>query len=94
MLGFVYDATVFSSPYLILNAYFFFSCIAIRIDVDTSTMIVERKIGLKSGVEIKEYGVKFTDGSELTAEAIVYATGYPQTRNPHVLRTQDRVLLH
>lgn len=41
-------------------------------------MIAERKIGLKSGASIQEYtqhGVKFTDGSELSVDVVVYATG-------------------
>jgi putative flavoprotein involved in K+ transport len=49
------------------------------IDVGASELICEGKIKLKSGVsvkEIKEHSVVFSDGSELPADLIVYATGY------------------
>lgn len=48
-------------------------------DVGASDLIIEGKIKLKSGVnilEIKENSVEFTDGSELPADLIVYATGF------------------
>jgi putative flavoprotein involved in K+ transport len=49
------------------------------IDVGASQLIIEGKIKLKTGVgvkEIKEHSVVFSDGSELPADLIVYATGY------------------
>jgi putative flavoprotein involved in K+ transport len=49
------------------------------IDVGSSQLIIDGKIKLKSGVavkEIKEHSVVFSDGSELEADLIVYATGY------------------
>ncbi|EIM79879.1 FAD/NAD-P-binding domain-containing protein [Stereum hirsutum FP-91666 SS1] len=53
------------------------------VDVGASTMIAERKIGLKSGASIQEYtqhGVKFSDGSELSVDVVVYATGFGDPR--------------
>ena len=49
------------------------------IDVGASELIAEGKIRLKSGVNvkrIKEHSVVLTDGTELAADLIVYATGY------------------
>ena len=49
------------------------------IDVGASELIAEGKIRLKSGVgieRIKEHSVVLTDGTELAADLIVYATGY------------------
>jgi putative flavoprotein involved in K+ transport len=49
------------------------------IDVGASELIAQGKVKLKSGVtvkEIKEHSVVFSDGSELPADLIVYATGY------------------
>jgi len=49
------------------------------IDVGASELIAEGKIKLKSGVSIeriKEHSVILTDGAELPADLIVYATGY------------------
>lgn len=49
------------------------------IDVGASDLIAEGKIKLKSGVEVSEItekGVRLSDGSELPADLIVYATGY------------------
>jgi putative flavoprotein involved in K+ transport len=49
------------------------------IDVGASELVADGKIKLKSGVgveRIKEHSVVFTDGSELAADLIVYATGY------------------
>jgi putative flavoprotein involved in K+ transport len=49
------------------------------IDVGASDLIADRKIKLKSGVDLTEItanGVRLGDGSELPAELIVYATGY------------------
>ncbi|GAC1542819.1 MAG: NAD(P)/FAD-dependent oxidoreductase [Candidatus Velthaea sp.] len=49
------------------------------IDVGASELIAEGKVKLKSGVdvsEIKPHSVVLSDGSELPADLIVYATGY------------------
>ncbi len=49
------------------------------IDVGASELVADGKIKLKSGVgvrELKEHSIVFSDGSELTADLIVYATGY------------------
>jgi putative flavoprotein involved in K+ transport len=49
------------------------------IDVGASELIAAGKIKLKSGVDIeriKEHSVVLTDGTELPADVIVYATGY------------------
>jgi putative flavoprotein involved in K+ transport len=49
------------------------------IDVGASDLIAEAKIKLKSGVDVAEItakGVRLSDGSELPADLIVYATGY------------------
>ena len=49
------------------------------IDVGASELIIEGKIKLKSGTNIdhiKENSVVLTDGTELPADLIVYATGY------------------
>lgn len=49
------------------------------IDVGASDLIIDGKIKLKSGVgidRIQEKSVVLTDGSELPADLIVYATGY------------------
>jgi putative flavoprotein involved in K+ transport len=49
------------------------------IDVGASELIADGKIKLKSGVEIAEItakGVRLSDGGELPADLIVYATGY------------------
>ncbi|MBE8158131.1 MAG: NAD(P)/FAD-dependent oxidoreductase [Betaproteobacteria bacterium] len=49
------------------------------IDVGASELIADGKIKLKSGIAIKEItenAVKFSDGSELPADVIIYATGY------------------
>ncbi len=49
------------------------------IDVGASELVADGKIKLKSNVavdEITETSVKFSDGSELEADLIVYATGY------------------
>ncbi|MEM1200049.1 MAG: NAD(P)/FAD-dependent oxidoreductase [Pseudomonadota bacterium] len=49
------------------------------IDVGASELVADGKIKLKSNVsveEITENSVKFSDGSELEADLIVYATGY------------------
>lgn len=49
------------------------------IDVGASELIADGKIKLKSGVDIKRIkpnSVEFSDGTELPADLIVYATGY------------------
>ena len=49
------------------------------IDVGASELIIEGKVKLKSGVgvaEITQHGVLLSDGTELPADLIVYATGY------------------
>jgi len=49
------------------------------IDVGASELIAEGKIKLKTGVDIEsinEHSVVLTDGAELPADLIVYATGY------------------
>jgi putative flavoprotein involved in K+ transport len=49
------------------------------IDVGASELIIDGRIKLKAGVaikEIKERSVVLSDGSELPADLIVYATGY------------------
>jgi putative flavoprotein involved in K+ transport len=49
------------------------------IDVGASALIADGRIGLRAGVEIREvreHGVVLSDGSELPADVIVYATGF------------------
>jgi putative flavoprotein involved in K+ transport len=49
------------------------------IDVGASDLIIDGSIKLKSGVEvneIREHSVLLSDGSDLPADVIVYATGY------------------
>ena len=49
------------------------------IDVGASELVADGKIKLKSGVEverIKKHSVLLSDGTELPADLIVYATGY------------------
>jgi putative flavoprotein involved in K+ transport len=49
------------------------------IDVGASELIADGKIKLKSGVDVKRIksnSVEFSDGTELPADLIVYATGY------------------
>ena len=49
------------------------------IDVGASELVADGSIKLKSGVavkEIKPHGIAFSDGSELAADLIIYATGY------------------
>ncbi|EJC99000.1 FAD/NAD-binding domain-containing protein [Fomitiporia mediterranea MF3/22] len=53
------------------------------IDVGAADMIINCKIKIKSGVEIdrfKENGVVFTDGSDLEADSVIFATGYQNIR--------------
>ena len=49
------------------------------IDVGAAELVADGKIKLKSGVdvvELKEHSVVLSDGSELEADLVVYATGY------------------
>ena len=49
------------------------------IDVGASELIADRRIKLKSGVDVERIGpraVTLSDGTELAADLIVYATGY------------------
>ena len=49
------------------------------IDVGAAELIADRKVKLKSGVDVEaitETGVLLSDGTELPADLIVYATGY------------------
>jgi putative flavoprotein involved in K+ transport len=49
------------------------------IDVGASDLVADGKIKLKSGVdvvELREHSVLLSDGSELPADLVVYATGY------------------
>jgi putative flavoprotein involved in K+ transport len=49
------------------------------IDVGAAELVANGSIKLKSGVavkEIREHSIVFSDGSELEADLIVYATGY------------------
>ncbi|TIN45805.1 MAG: NAD(P)/FAD-dependent oxidoreductase [Mesorhizobium sp.] len=49
------------------------------IDIGASQLIIDGAIKLKSGVdvtEIKEHSVLLSDGTELPADVVVYATGY------------------
>ncbi|KAF9806316.1 hypothetical protein IEO21_08722 [Rhodonia placenta] len=53
------------------------------IDVGVADMIATGRVKVKSGVEIArftEHGVVFTDGSELAADLVVFATGYIDPR--------------
>lgn len=53
-----------------------------QIDIGASGLIADGKIGLKHGLEVSEIvnggTVVFSDGSELRADLIVFATGYHQ----------------
>jgi putative flavoprotein involved in K+ transport len=49
------------------------------IDVGCSQLIIDGRIGLKSGVEIERLtagGIRFADGSEIAADVIIECTGY------------------
>ncbi|KAI0089793.1 FAD/NAD(P)-binding domain-containing protein [Irpex rosettiformis] len=55
------------------------------LDVGACQKIIDGKIKLKSGSEIERYtpkGLKFTDGSEIEADIILYATGFDDPRKP------------
>ena len=52
-----------------------------QINIGASELIAEGKVKLKHGVElaaVKEHSVVFTDGSEIDADLILFATGYEQ----------------
>lgn len=54
------------------------------IDVGGSQLIADGKIKVKQGQEITEVlanGLKFADGSELSADEIIFATGYENMRS-------------
>ncbi|GAO17626.1 uncharacterized protein UV8b_06046 [Ustilaginoidea virens] len=54
------------------------------IDVGASRLIAEGKIKVKHGQEITEilpHGIRFSDGSELEADEIIFATGYQSMRS-------------
>ncbi|MBZ9806768.1 NAD(P)/FAD-dependent oxidoreductase [Mesorhizobium sp. ESP-6-2] len=62
------------------------------IDVGASDLIIDGKIGIRSGVAIKSLtakGVLFEDGSELEADAIIACTGY-QSVNETVAQIVSR----
>ncbi|KAH8155202.1 uncharacterized protein LAJ45_00211 [Morchella importuna] len=57
------------------------------IDVGASELIINRKIAIKQGQEIKQilpHGIEFADGSVLEADEIVLATGYDNMRSTAV----------
>lgn len=59
------------------------------IDVGASQLIVDKKIKVKQGQELKQIlpnGIEFADGSKLEADEIVFATGYQN------MRTQARLI--
>lgn len=59
------------------------------IDVGASQLIVDGKIKVKQGQELKQIlpnGIEFADGSKLEADEIVFATGYQN------MRTQARLI--
>lgn len=79
---------------------FYFACVegltVVVVDVGAAQMIVDGKIKIKNNTQIERYtktGLKFTDGTELDADVVLYATGYvPPTllhvhihQSPHVL---------
>lgn len=54
------------------------------IDVGASKLIVDGKIKVKQGKEISEilpHGIRFSDGFELEADEIVFATGYQSMKS-------------
>jgi putative flavoprotein involved in K+ transport len=62
------------------------------IDVGASDLIIDGKVGIRSGVAIKSLtarGMLFEDGSELEADAIVACTGY-QSMNENVAALVSR----
>jgi len=68
------------------------------IDVGSSQLIISGAVKIKQGVEVAEIlprGIRFSDGSELEADQIVFATGYENMRTQarHILGNEvaDRV---
>ncbi|CAL3962655.1 unnamed protein product [Diplocarpon coronariae] len=54
------------------------------IDVGASQLIIDGKIKIKQGqeiVQVRPYGLKFADGSELQADEVIFATGYKNMRS-------------
>ena len=48
------------------------------LDVGASQRIIDGKIKIKNGTQIERYtktGIRFTDGSEIDADVVMYATG-------------------
>ncbi|KAA1476299.1 FAD/NAD-P-binding domain-containing protein [Dentipellis sp. KUC8613] len=55
------------------------------LDVGTSKLIADGKIKLKNDAEIEGFtrgGLRFKDGSELSADVVIFATGYANVREP------------
>ncbi|KAI0344328.1 FAD/NAD(P)-binding domain-containing protein [Trametopsis cervina] len=55
------------------------------LDVGAGQKIVDGKIKIKSRTQIERYtprGLKFTDGSELEADVVLFATGFDDPRKP------------
>jgi putative flavoprotein involved in K+ transport len=55
------------------------------VNVGASELIIQRDIKLRSRVEIEainERGLQLSDGSELAADVIIYATGYDREKHP------------
>jgi putative flavoprotein involved in K+ transport len=72
MLDFGEDGTGISAKYARRGSGYY-------IDVGASELIIDGRIALRSGVEVARiapHGVVLSDGSELPADLIVYATGY------------------
>ncbi|KAI0344326.1 FAD/NAD(P)-binding domain-containing protein [Trametopsis cervina] len=58
------------------------------LDVGAAQKIVDGKIKVKSSTEVERYtptGLKFTDGSELEADVVLFATGYVSSPLPSLL---------
>jgi len=52
-----------------------------QINIGASELVADGRVKLKSGVElaeVKDHSVVFTDGSEIDADLILFATGYEQ----------------
>ncbi|THH27067.1 hypothetical protein EUX98_g7120 [Antrodiella citrinella] len=55
------------------------------LDVGACQMIIDGKIKIKGNTQIERFtktGLKFTDGSELQADVVLYATGFGDVRDP------------
>ena len=53
---------------------------SLELDIGRSQYIVDGKIKLKSGTEIKEFtegGLTFEDGTQLQADVVLFCTGSP-----------------